>query len=94
MFVEELISGKANVLGILGTGFGKTTAIMFLAKVFSAGKSTLVIMPLASLHEDFHQRARNYGLSAERWKKNGKFNTCASIITAAVEDLQEDKFTE
>ena len=94
VFVEELISGKANVLGILGTGFGKTTAIMFLAKVFSAGKSTLVIMPLASLHEDFHKRARDYGLSAERWKRNGKFNASASIITAAVEDLEEEKFTQ
>jgi hypothetical protein len=94
VFVENLICGRENVLGILGTGFGKTTTIMFVAKMFSAGQSTIVIMPLAALHEDFHARARAYGLTASRWSSTGKFDSTSLIITAAIEDLVLDKFIE
>jgi len=64
IFVESIIRGRENVLGILATGFGKTTMIMFIASAFSRGKSTVVIMPLAALHEDFHEHARHRGLKA------------------------------
>jgi len=94
IFVEHLVRGQDNVLGILGTGFGKTTTIMFIAKKYSQGKSTVVIMPLAALHEDFHNRARQYGLNACRWKFSGDFDSNAHIITAAIEDLLLDKFVE
>jgi hypothetical protein len=94
MFVEYLIRGVDNVLGILGTGFGKTTTIMFVAKKFSEGKSTVVIMPLNALHEDFHHRAREYGLKASRWQISGKFDSNAHMITAAIEDLMNEKFLE
>jgi hypothetical protein len=92
VFVKHLVGGRHNVLGILGTGFGKTTIIMFVAKTYSQGKSTVVVMPLAALHQDFHDRARAYGLKAARWHKSLKFDSTAHIITAAVEDLQTDEF--
>jgi hypothetical protein len=92
IFVEYLVGGRDNVLGILGTGFGKTTIIMFVAKTYSEGKSTVVIMPLAALHEDFHDRARTYGLKAARWHNSSGFDSTAHIITAAVEDLQNAEF--
>ena len=94
IFVEHLIQGRENVLGILGTGFGKTTAVMFVAKAFSGGKSTVVVMPLAALHEDFHNRARSYGLKASRWSQRGKFDANAHIITAAIEDLMHEDFVK
>jgi hypothetical protein len=71
VFVEHLVLGKENVLGILGTGFGKTTILMFVAKTYGLGRCTLVVMPLASLHEDFHDRARQYRLKADRWRSSG-----------------------
>jgi hypothetical protein len=92
IFVEYLVGGHENVLGIIGTGFGKTTVIMFVSKTYSQGKSTVVIMPLAALHEDFHVRARSYGLKASRWNISGKYDPTAHIITAAVEDLDNENF--
>ncbi|KAF9521947.1 hypothetical protein CPB83DRAFT_840860 [Crepidotus variabilis] len=92
VFVEHLIYGRSNILGIIGTGFGKTTMIMFLAKCFAEGKIILVIMPLVALHEDFHTRALYYGLSASRWRVDQHFNPNASIITAAIEDLLNEDF--
>jgi len=94
IFVESIVRGRENVLGVLATGFGKTTTVMFIASAFSPGKSTVVIMPLAALHEDFHERARQYGLKACRWRMDGKFDGFSNIITAAIEDLMQDKFIE
>lgn len=94
LFVERLVLGQDNILAILGTGFGKTTMIMFIAKMFAQAKIILVIMPLVALHEDLHQRARQYGLSASRWKNGGKFNPNVNIITAAIEDLLNDSFVQ
>ena len=93
-FVEYVVGGRENVLGILGTGFGKTTIIMFISKHYSNGKSTVVIMPLASLHEDFASRARQYGLKASRWNVKGTFDSTSHIITAAVEDLMNEEFVQ
>ncbi|MDX6295870.1 MAG: hypothetical protein QOH50_5014 [Kribbellaceae bacterium] len=94
VFVEHLVGGRENILGIIGTGFGKMTVIMFVAKTYLQGKSTVVIMPLAFLHADFHRRALSYGLKASRWHVSGKFDSTAHIITAAVEDLQCDGFVQ
>jgi superfamily II DNA helicase RecQ len=92
VFVEYLVGGRDNVLGILGTGFGKTTIIMFIAKTYSQGKSTVVVMPLAALHEDFHNRARSYGLKATQWSPTREFESTAHIITAAVDNLEDERF--
>ena len=94
IFVEYLILGNWNILGILGTGFGKMTTIMFIAKEYSGGKSILVIMPLAALHKDFHERVRAHGLKASCWSANGDFDSTAHIIMAAVEDLTDDRLFE
>ena len=92
VFVKYVVGGRENILGILGTGFRKTTIIMFILKYYSKGKSTVVIMPLASLHDDFVSRARQYGLKASRWNVKGTFNFTTHIITAAVEDLMNEEF--
>jgi superfamily II DNA helicase RecQ len=90
--LEHLIQGKENILAVIGTGAGKTTLIMFLAKIFGQGSTTIVILPLASLHSDFHERAKQFGLIACKWKLSGKFNNHANIVTATIEDLQQQAF--
>ena len=94
VLLEHLILGKENILAILGTGAGKTTLVMFLAKMFAKGRLTVVVLPLAPLHSDFHERAAEFGLIASKWDVGGKFNSHAHVVTAAIEDLKHQHFIE
>lgn len=95
VLLEYILEGRESILGILGTGFGKTTLIMMLAKMYAHGKITVVVLPLSALHADLEARARQYGLVASRWSPDpSKFNPNAAIITCAVEYLEFPAFHE
>jgi superfamily II DNA helicase RecQ len=93
VLLEYILEGRENILGILGTGFGKTTLIMMLAKMYANGKITVVVLPLSVLHGDLEARARQHGLDVSRWNPDpAKFNDNANIITCAVEYLEFEAF--
>ncbi|KAF8868612.1 hypothetical protein CPB84DRAFT_1857350 [Gymnopilus junonius] len=92
ILLELMIRGEQSVLGILGTGTGKTTAVMLYAKMYSRGKTTLVVLPLSGLHADLDRRARSFGISISRWRRDGKYNSEAAIIYVSIEDVANDEF--
>jgi len=91
VLLENVLAGKDNILGILGTGFGKTMLIMMISKMYSQSKVVLVILPLSSLHDDLERRAKEFGLQISRWSPKG-FNDNVHIITCAVEYLAHTSF--
>ena len=91
ILLEYVLAGKGNILGILGTGFGKTTLIMTISKMYSQARVVLVILSLSFLHHDLKRRAKNFGPQISRWSPTG-FNENVHIITCAVEYLANKSF--
>lgn len=94
ILLEHILNGRPNILGVLATGFGKTTLIMMIAKLYAPTKTILIILPLLSLHENIHERARVFGLSAERWKSGSQSHTTSNIVTVCIESLTSDVFLQ
>ncbi|KAF8153455.1 hypothetical protein B0H34DRAFT_800655 [Crassisporium funariophilum] len=95
ILLEHILSSEQDILGILGTGVGKTTLILMLAKMYAKGKTLLVILPLSSLYLDLKRRANEAGLSITQWMPTGdKVNPNAHIICCAIEYLTFGTFLE
>lgn len=90
--LELILAGRQNLLAVLATGFGKTTLIMMISKMYAPTKTILVVLPLMSLHEDFHFRARKVGLIVDQFRLYGAFHRHANIVTVPVECLQSPAF--
>lgn len=91
VLLEHALAGRDNVLGILGTAFGKTTLIMMMAKMYAQARVTVVVLPLSALHDDLDRRAKAHGLHISRWSPQ-EFNPNVNIITVAVEYLAHPQF--
>jgi len=94
LLVEFLVTGGQNVLAIVGTGFGKTMAILLAAKMYSAGKTFVVVLPLSTLVEDFGRRAEAHQVSASAWRPESECNLDVSIVYVQIEHLLNEKFWE
>lgn len=91
VLLEHALAGRDNILGILGTAFGKTTLIMMMSKMYAQGRVTVVVLPLSALHDDLDRRANAHGLRVSRWSPQ-EFNPNVNIITVAVEYLAHSQF--
>ena len=94
LLVEFLVSGRQNVLAIVGTGFGKTMAILLAAKMYSDRQTFVVILPLSSLVEDFGRRAKEHQVSASAWSPGSSCNVDATVIYVQIEHLLNPAFWE
>ncbi|TCD60111.1 hypothetical protein EIP91_010708 [Steccherinum ochraceum] len=81
-----------NLLGVLSTSIGKTTLILMLARVYAPDKTTIVVLPLSALHEDFKRRANQFGVHPARYSSKEEFNRNANVVTVAVEALEHPQF--
>lgn len=84
--LELMIRREQSVLAVLGTGTGKTMIVLLQAKL-QPDLTTLVILPLSSLHDDLKRRCIDLGVSYSRWQPNGKFNPDVNLISVSIEHL-------
>ena len=94
ILLELMIEGKKNILGILGTGKGKTLTVMLHSKMYGRGRVTIVVLPLSSLHADLEERARRHGVTISRWLPNQNNNTNVHILYVSIEHLGFDSFVQ
>lgn len=94
VLLEHILDGKQNILGVLATGFGKTTLIMMISKMYASTKTIVMVLPLLALHENVHERARNFGLATEQWKPGPECNRVANIVTVGIEMIGIKQFHE
>lgn len=90
--LEHILRGRENILGVLATGFGKTMLIMMLSKMYARTKTIVVVLPLSSLHADFHSRAAQHGLVCAKFSSTDYFDTNPNVLTVAIEELANVKF--
>lgn len=94
VLLEYILRGRENVLAILATGIGKTTMIMMVSRMYAPTKTIVVVLPLLSLHANFHARAAESGLICAKFHPFEEFNRHAQIVTVAVEALDRQAFLQ
>jgi superfamily II DNA helicase RecQ len=72
------------------TGSGKTLPLHLSIALYDGGQSTILILPLLAMHDEYRYRARKHGLSCEAWT-NGLRTPSAQIILVAVESCSWDE---
>ncbi|KAF8160065.1 P-loop containing nucleoside triphosphate hydrolase protein [Crassisporium funariophilum] len=92
ILLELMCQGKESVLGLLGTGKGKTMAILLYTYMYGHKGQMVVVLPLSSLHDDFARRAGERGIRTARWVPSRSHDQAASIIYVAVEYLGSKSF--
>ncbi|CAA7265621.1 unnamed protein product [Cyclocybe aegerita] len=92
VLLEHLAAKRENILAVLGTSFGKTMLIMMLAKMYGGGRTTVVILPLSTLHADLERRAKEHGLTYAQWTPRTRGCPQVDILSAAVEMLDNALF--
>jgi hypothetical protein len=84
--LELMIRREQSVLAVLGTGTGKTMIVLLQAKL-QPQLTSVVILPLSSLHADLKRRCIDLGVSYSRWQPKGKFNPDVNLISVSIEHL-------
>jgi hypothetical protein len=92
ILLELMCQGKESVLGILGTGKGKTTVVLLYAHMYGQRGVTVVILPLSTLHDDFARRAQKSGVRAARWTPTGKHNRDVEVLYVSIEHIMFREF--
>lgn len=82
-----MCQGKESVLGILGTGKGKTMVVLLYAHMRCHIGVTVVVLPLSTLHDDFARRAHEMGVRAAQWTPAGKHNADVGLLYVSIEHV-------
>ncbi|TFY55961.1 hypothetical protein EVJ58_g7926 [Rhodofomes roseus] len=75
--LEVYLSRKVNLMACLPTGHGKSLLFFLPAKMYEKDRTTIVVVPLHSLHADFARRAASYGIAHRRWEPGVALAACS-----------------
>lgn len=67
-------------------GSGKTLPIFMSAALYDSGTTTVLILPLAAMHEEYKCRAKRYGLACRTWSMDCDIATAPQLLLVAVEN--------
>ena len=67
------------------TGSGKTMPLLLSIARYDGGNTTVLILPLLAMHDEYEMRARKYKLSFETWTINSNPSACSQIVLVAIE---------
>lgn len=91
--LETILARKTNVLVVLPTGSGKSTLIFLPAKMFEQAYTTVVVVPLKALHEDFKLRATQHDIGYMQWTPGALFEACCvPLVFVSVEHAALPEF--
>lgn len=83
--VEEIVSGRGEVVAALATSEGKSLAFMLPACLPQAG-ATIVVLPLVVLKQEMFRRCTQLGLRFAVWDRHGdriRYDGCSLIFVSA-----------
>lgn len=66
--INSIVTGCAEIIGVLGTGEGKSLSFMLLLCLLHAA-TTVVIVPLVALKTDLVRRCCDAQLACSVWKR-------------------------
>lgn len=92
LLLELMCRGDQSVLGILGTGKGKTMLVFFYAHLFGSRGVTIVVLPLSSLRIEYRRRAQELGISSSVWSPTAKHNLDVQLLCVSIEHVNFHDF--
>lgn len=66
-------------------GSGKTLPIFMSISLYDNGTTTILILPLVAMHEEYKSRAKRHGLTCETWSNRSDVATAPQLLLVAVE---------
>ncbi len=94
VLLELMCRGQESVLGILGTGKGKTLMVLLYAQMFATQGITIVVLPLSTLRHEFMRRAHEHMVPADIWTHDEKHNSNVALLCVSIEHLGFKPFQE
>src|ERR1700722_7830942 len=67
------------------TGSGKTLPLLLASAFYDGGNTTILILPLLAMHDEYKTRANRHGLSCMTWTIGSDPATSSQIVLVAVE---------
>jgi replicative superfamily II helicase len=67
-------------------GSGKTLPIFMSICFYDGGTSTILILPLVAMHEEYKFRARHCGITCTTWTRDCDLATASQLLLVAVEN--------
>lgn len=92
VLLELMCRGQESVLGVLGTGKGKTLMVLLYAHMFKTRGITIVVLPLSTLRSEFMRRANEHMVSADVWTAAGAHNGDVALLCVSIEHLSFKDF--
>lgn len=92
VLLELMCRGEENVLGILGTGKGKTMIVFLYAHLFGHRGVTVVVLPLSALRGEYIRRARANSVSAAVWAPDSSYNADVELLFVSIEHTTNPGF--
>ena len=83
---ESLLRFICFVCSCPTQGSGKTLPIFMSAALYDGGATTILILPLAAMHDEYKSRARHYGLTCQAWSTSCDIATAPQLLLVAVEN--------
>src|ERR1700733_9088551 len=92
--VSDLYPETINIPSIFITGSGKTIPGLLCSQKLDKGKSTVWILPLRSLHEQYHFRCKQYNISCAGWSPEMSALHAPSAIIVAIDSTHWEVFQD
>jgi superfamily II DNA helicase RecQ len=89
---QLLVEGRRSLALVTPTGSGKTMPALLCSKYFDEGRTTVWILPLKSMHEQYLLRCQEYQMSCERWSPTMAAANAPQHLLVTIESTQSDSF--
>jgi hypothetical protein len=73
-------------------GSGKTIPGLLCAKYLDEGRTTVWILPLRSMHEQYYTRSHHYGMTCETWTAGASASHPPTNLLVTIESTQSTQF--
>jgi len=92
--LEVSVNRKEHLLLVGPTAMGKSLVYMMPSALYDHGLVTIVLLPLSSLHADFHRRCQQLNIPSSRWLPPPFQSQRTSIVYVSPEHAQMRSFLE
>ena len=89
---QLLVEGTSSVLHVSPTGSGKTLPGLLASKYFDGNKSTIWVVPLNSMHEQYQTRCSVYEFSCESWTETTSAQNPPTHIIITIDKTAREDF--
>jgi superfamily II DNA or RNA helicase len=89
---QLMVEGKRSFALITPTGSGKTMPGLLASKSFDRGRTTVWILPILAMHEQYLNRCRRYRLTCDKWHPSSTVPNTPQNLLVTIEATESERF--